>query len=176
MHSSPPPRPPHRKPFWRRFVRGLWEWPLAVLILFEEWGWEPLQRVMARIGQWPGFRWIGRWIESLPPYGALALFALPTLALLPVKLLALFAISRGHALLGTLVIVAAKVAGTAIVARLFTLTQPALMRLAWFARLYERWSYWKGELLAWVRASAAWRWARAFKLAVRRRLRRFKPG
>ncbi|GAA0743606.1 hypothetical protein LRH25_06460 [Ideonella azotifigens] len=174
MHSSPPPRPPHRKPFWRRFVRGLWEWPLAALILFEEWGWEPLQRAMARIGQWPGFRWIGRWIESLPPYGALALFALPTLALLPVKLLALFAISRGHALLGTLVIVAAKVAGTAIVARLFTLTQPALMRLAWFARNYARWTVFKERLLAQVRASRPWRAARVVKRRMGRWVRLLK--
>jgi hypothetical protein len=146
-------------------------WPfkvlLALLILFEDWGWEPLQRVLAAVGRWPGFRWIERWVRGLPPYAALALFAAPALLLLPIKLAALWAIQRGHALLGVVVIVAAKLVGTAIVARLFTLTRPSLMRLAWFAHWHGRWVGWKDQLLAWVRASAAWRWARAFKAAVR---------
>ena len=143
----------------------------ALLILFEEWGWEPISRLMARIGNLPVFRQIEAVIKRLPPYAALGLFLLPTLLLLPVKLLALWLISIGRAKLGVLVIVLAKVIGTAIVARLFALTQPALMQLAWFARLYSRWANWKAQLLVWVRASAAWRWGRAFKRRVRRLFR-----
>ncbi|MBQ0929058.1 hypothetical protein [Ideonella alba] len=148
------------------------KWLLALLILFEEWGWEPLQRVVAAIGRWPGFRWIEAWVRRLPPYAALALFALPALALLPIKLAALWAIRQGHALLGLTVIVIAKLVGTAIVARLFTLTHDALMRLDWFARIYGRWSRWKAELLAWVHASAAWRAAQALKARLRTLWRR----
>lgn len=157
---------------WRARLKALlhvlWQWPLALLILFEEWGWEPLQRLLAWVGAWPGFRQLEAWVRRLPPYGALALFALPTLALLPIKLLALWAVSRGHALLGLAVILAAKLGGTAVVARLFTLTRPALMRLAWFARLHGRWVPWKEALLARVRASAPWRLARALRARLRR--------
>jgi hypothetical protein len=99
----------------------------------------------------------------------LALFLLPTLLLLPVKLLALWLIGQGKVLAGALVILSAKLVGTAIVARLFTLTQPALMQLAWFARLYGRWVNWKTALLAQVRASWAWRFARVVKHRVRQR-------
>lgn len=149
----------------------LWplRWLLALLLLFEEWGWEPLQRALARVGQWPGFRQVEAWIARLPPYGALALFAVPSLSLIPVKLVALWLIGQGHALSGALVIVAAKLAGTAVVARLFTLTRPALMRLAWFARLHDRWVAWKDALLAQARASWPWRMARGLK----RRWRQF---
>jgi hypothetical protein len=156
------------KLLWRWFM-ALLQWPLALLILFEEWGWEPLQRVLARIGQWPGFRWIERRVSALPPYAALALFIVPTLALLPIKLLALWLISQGRPVLGTLVILAAKLVGTAVVARLFTLTRPALMRLAWFAHWYGRWATWKEALLVQIRASAPWRMARALKAVLRRR-------
>lgn len=173
MRPDPSKHPPGRL---RRLLRALWQWPLALLILFEEWGWEPLQRALARIGQWPGFRWIEGRVRGLPPYAALLLFALPALALLPVKLLALWLISEGRALLGALVIVLAKVVGTAIVARLFTLTQPALLRLGWFARLYARWSEWKEALLAWMRASAPWRAARALHLQLRRQWRRWRDA
>lgn len=156
----------------RRLVVNTLRAILALLILFEEWGWAPLSRLMARIGDLPMFRQIEAVIKRLPPYAALALFLLPTLLLLPVKLLALWLIGIGRAKLGVLVIVLAKVVGTAIVARLFALTRPALMQLAWFARLYAGWAVWKAQLLAWVRASAAWRWGRAFKLRVRRLFRR----
>jgi hypothetical protein len=161
-----------KPPIWRRLLRGivaLLQWPLALLILFEEWGWEPLQRVLARIGQWPGFRWIERRIGALSPYAALALFIVPSALLLPIKLLALLLIERGQPLLGTLVILGAKLLGTAVVARLFALTQPALMQLPWFAHGYGRWTVWKEALLAQVRASAPWRLARALRTGVRRR-------
>jgi len=147
---------------------SLLNWPLALLILFEEWGWEPLQRLLARIGRWPGLRWIEARVQALPPYAALALLGVPALLLLPIKLLALWAIGQGHALLGVAVIVTAKLVGTALVARLFMLTHPALMQLAWFVRLYTGWSAWKARLLAQVRASAAWRAAREARATVQR--------
>lgn len=157
----------------RAFLLALLKWPLALVIVFEEWGWEPLQRLLVRIGRWPGFRWIEGRVRALPPYAALALFALPALLLLPVKLAALWLIHQGRTMLGLAIIVIAKVIGTAIVARLFTLSQPALMQLGWFARLYTRWSAWKEGLLAWVRASAAWRAARALKARLRRQWARW---
>ncbi len=157
-----------------RILKNLFSGLLALLILFEEWGWEPLQRALAWIGQLPGLRWVEGRIRGLPPYAALALFLLPTLLLLPVKLLALWLIGQGKVLAGTLVIISAKLVGTAIVARLFTLTQAALMQLGWFARSYSRWSHWKEALLDRIRASWPWRLGRVFKQRWRRRWVRWK--
>jgi hypothetical protein len=178
--TPPLPEPSH---FWRtlvqlplRLLKALFGGLLALLILFEEWGWEPLQRLLARIGQLPGLRWLERRISALPPYAALALFLVPTLMLLPVKLLALWSMSRGKVVLGTLVILGAKVLGTAIVARLFTLTQPALMQLPWFARAYTRWTVWKNALLARVRSSWPWRLSRVVKHRVLQRWKQVKRG
>jgi len=178
--SHPPSEPGN---FWRslahlplRLLKAVLGGLLALLILFEEWGWEPLQRALARIGQLPGLRWLERRISALPPYAALALFLVPTLMLLPVKLLALWTISRGKLVLGTLVILGAKLLGTAVVARLFTLTRPALMQLPWFARLYQRWVTWKESLLADVRASWPWRLGRVIKRQLQRRWHHLKKG
>lgn len=153
-----------------RALKGIVGWLLALVILFEEWGWEPLQRALARIGQLPGLRWMERWIASLPPYAALAIFLVPSALLLPIKLIALWFISRSWVVMGTVVIVAAKVIGTAVVARLFTLTQPALMTLPWFARWYAGWSAWKAALLERVRASRPWQLARQMRQQWRNRL------
>jgi hypothetical protein len=143
----------------RRVLGTIAIWALGLILLFEEWGWDRLAAILAWIGHLPGLRWIEARIRVLPPYGALALFALPVLLLLPVKLLALYWLGHGHALLGIGVIIAAKLGGTALTARLFMLTQPTLMRLPWFARHYARWITFKDGILARVKASPAWqRW------------------
>ncbi|OIQ74224.1 hypothetical protein GALL_441280 [mine drainage metagenome] len=174
-------RPAADSNFWSALVRlplrllkALLGWLLALVILFEEWGWEPLHRVLSWIGGLPGLRWLERQITLLPPYGALALFLLPTTMLLPVKLLALWLIGHGQVVPGALVIVLAKLVGTAVVARLFTLTQPALMQLAWFARAYVRWINWKDTLLAQVRSSWPWRLGRILKHRLHQRWQRWQ--
>ncbi len=146
---------------------------LALLILFEEWGWEPLQQALARLAHLPPIAALERWVAGLPPRAALALFLLPSLALIPVKLAALWLIGQGRPLLGLAVIVLAKVLGTALVARLFALTRPALMRMPRFARWYGRWTVWKDALLAQVRASWGWRTVRALQRLARQRWARW---
>lgn len=127
---------------------------LALVLLFEEWGWEPLAAWAAKLGRLRAFARIEARVVGLSPWAAVAVFAAPALLLLPLKVLAVFFLGRGHALMGLLVLLAAKVVGTALVARLFTLTQPALMRLAWFARWYPRWKAWKDRVMAQARASS----------------------
>lgn len=157
-------------------LRGLARVMLAMVILFQEWGWAPLHRAMAVLGRLPVLRHLEAAVAKLPPYAALAICGLPALALLPVKLAAVWLIGTGRPVLGLAVIVLAKVLGTALVARLFALTHPTLMTLPWFARLYARWMPWKAALLRWVRGSALWRSARRVRLAVRRMIQRALRG
>lgn len=159
---------------FRRLLRHTFTALVALVLLFEEWGWEPLAALLARLARLPLWAWVERRIEALPPWGALALFAAPALALFPVKLLALFLLGRGHAFAGLAVLIGAKLVGTAVLARLFTLTQPALMRLAWFARWYPRWKTWKDGVIAQVRASQLWRTAARWKAQARERWGAFR--
>ena len=145
---------------------------LALLILFEEWGWEPLRRVFALFAKLPVIRQFEAVLKRLPPRWAFVVLVLPSLLILPIKLAAVWLVTQGHVLLGVGIVVAAKLLGTALLAWLFQLIQPALMQLSWFARFYARWTAWKTELLAWVRASGVWRTARAIKLRVKRFFRR----
>ena len=153
----------------RQLPRRLLTALVALVLLFEEWGWDRLATLLSRLGRLPGLGWLERQIAALPPRAAVAVFALPALALFPVKLLALFLLGQGHALLGVVVLVAAKILGTAVLARLFTLTQPALMQLAWFARWYPRWKNWKDGVMAQLRASALWRSVTELRTTAARR-------
>lgn len=149
---------------------------VALIVLFEEWGWEPLQRLMARIARLPGLRHLEARIARAPPSAALIVLALPALLLVPAKLVGLWLIAQGEAAWGVVAIVVAKVAGTALVARVFTLTRPALMRLAWFAAIYGRWVVWKDAVIERVRASWAWRTGRAIKRDIALRVRRWRQS
>jgi hypothetical protein len=148
----------------------------ALLILFEEWGWEPLRRIFALIAKLPVIRQFEVLLKRLPPRWAFVVLLLPSLLILPVKLLAVWLVAEGRVMLGVGLVIAAKLIGTALLAWLFQLIQPALMQLPWFARLHARWTGWKAELLAWVRASAVWRSARAIKLRVKRLFRRAREA
>lgn len=158
----------------RRLLRQLFIVLAALVLLFEEWGWEPLAALLRRLARLPFWAWLERGIAALPPWGAVAIFAAPAAALLPVKLLALFLIGRGHALLGLGALLAAKLLGTALLAWLFTLTQPALMRLAWFAHWYPRWKSWKDGVTGLVKASLLWQSMRRWKEQARAQWAEFR--
>jgi hypothetical protein len=160
-----------------RVLRGVLLTLAAIVLFIEEWGWRPLVALVARIDRWPPLAWLEERIASVPPSFALVLFLVPAVLLFPIKLLALWLIHEGHAVLGISVIVAAKLLGTALVGRLFMLTEPQLMQFAWFARAMNWWIATKQRLRALVVGRAAWRAARdAMRRArawLRLRLRRW---
>jgi hypothetical protein len=158
------------QPLWRvlrRTVRSVLLTLAALVLFFEEWGWRPLMAAMARLAQWPPLAHLEAAIRRTPPRWALVLFLVPAVLLLPVKLLALGLIHQGRTSLGITVIVAAKLVGTALVGRIFMLTEPQLMQFAWFARALGWWRSTKARVHAAVVASVTWRAAHA----VRRRMR-----
>ena len=139
----------------------------ALILLFEEWGWKPLSEALARLARYAPIARIERWIAALSPYPALLVFTLPTVLLAPLKLLAVWLLATGNYWTATGLFVAAKIAATALVARLFTLTQPSLMRIAWFARAYHWFVPWKDAFFTMIRASRPWRFARMLKNRVK---------
>jgi hypothetical protein len=151
-----------------RLMRRLLALPLVLFVLFEEWGWEPLQRLMGWIAYHPAIAWVEAKISALPPYPSLVVFAVPGAVLFPVKLYALSLIHGGHPVGGAIVIVLAKLVGTALAARLFLLTKPTLMQLAWFAAVYGKWTVWKDAAFTYVRSTFVWRVARVIKRQVKR--------
>jgi hypothetical protein len=99
-------------------------------------------------------------------------FVLPGLLLFPVKVLALLAIAHGHPASGIATLAVAKIGGAAVVARLYVLTLPSLLALAWFARCHAWFIALKDRWIAYLRASRAWRLSRRLARAPRQSLRR----
>jgi hypothetical protein len=139
----------------------------GIVLLVEEALWR-LSGLLALLGKLPVFRAIEAWVRQVPPWGALALFGIPSVALAPIKFLALYWMAGGHPVLGIGTIITAKVAGTAVVARLFQLTQPQLLTIGWF-----RWSY---EKVMALRAAAYGLWWNSAAGRMWRRIRERNRG
>lgn len=136
---------------------------IVLVLLFEEWGWEQLKALFTRLARFPPWAWLERAVSRLAPWAAVLVFSVPMLLLFLVKLMALYLFGQGQMVTGLVLLLAAKLVGTALLARLFQLTHPALMKLPWFGRWYPRWKVWKDGLLARVRQSALWSLGRRMK-------------
>jgi hypothetical protein len=144
----------------QRVKSGLWSILVGLgtlIYVIEEWLWETLQRCMQWLGRAPLLHQLEAWIARLPPAGAAFFFVLPTSLALPVKLLALRQIALGHVLAGGLIIFAAKLLATALFARIYVLTEPALLQVAWFVRLRALFLRWRDWAYAQIEAHPLWR-------------------
>ena len=148
----------------------------ALILLFAEWGWEPLVVLLSRLSKYFVFARLEAWIATLPPYGALALFAAPAVCLIPLKLAALYLFATGHRTLGIGLIIFAKIAGTAVVARLYLLVRPQLMQIGWFKSAHDQFVPWKEQKFVEIRASGAWRTGRIVRVEAKRGLNRVWIG
>ncbi|MGJ7578782.1 hypothetical protein ACSFA3_01220 [Variovorax sp. RHLX14] len=160
----------------RKLLRALATILMVPVLLFEEWGWEPLAAQVSKLARLPLWARLEDRVRNLPPWGAVMVFFLPVVMLFPIKLAALFLFGRSHYASGFALLAGAKLVGTAILARLFQLVKPTLLTIGWFGRWYPRWTGWKDQVLDRVRMSAPWRTVRALKAGTRRRWRAFRLG
>jgi hypothetical protein len=151
----------------KRLLRVLGSLLLLPIIFFEEWGWKPLARFMAKIARLPLIGRLESKISNAPPRLALAFFLIPAIVLLPFKFSAFWLIAHGQKFIGLAVILTAKLVSTALLGRLFHLTERQLMSFAWFARAYTWWRVTKDRLVAKVKATAAWQSAAALGRSLR---------
>lgn len=142
--------------------------PLAAAIVFLE---QTLIRylniVMAAVARWPPVAGLERWLVRLPPYAALCAFVAPSILILPIKLIALWFATTGQYGLAFATLIAGKMLGTAILARLYRILRPTMMAIRWFAAADTWFFYWRDQAYAFVRSLEAWKRATAIVKRVR---------
>ena len=137
----------------------------AAIVFFEDVLLHYLGLAMAAIARWPPIARIEGWLAGLPPWAALIAFAAPSTLVLPVKLAAVWFAMQGKFVLATGAIVLGKVVATALVARLYKILRPTLLRLSWYLRA-ETWLFdFRDRVYGFVRALPAWQ---ATVAAIRR--------
>jgi hypothetical protein len=132
----------------------------------------PIGRAIARLEL---FARLAAWIQTVHPYVALALLAVPLALLEPAKPIGLYLMASGHAIQGVAVIVGAEIVKITLVERLFHISKDRLMTIpafAWAYHLVMSWlDYWKATP-AWQavarRVKAIKQLARRISLSARR--------
>jgi hypothetical protein len=116
-------------------------------------------------------------IARLPPYGVLALLAIPFVLIEPLKLFSLYWFAAGHPVEGAALLVAAHLLSIVTSERILRVGLPQLMTIGWFARLYRPVVALRDRALAFIRASGPWRACVALAQAARRAAARlFRPA
>lgn len=145
--------------------------PIAAgIVFFEQTLIRYLNVMMAAFARWPPVARFEAWLVTLPPWAALGAFVGPSALILPVKLSAVWFVIHGHYSLAVGIVVAAKLAATALLARLYRLLRPSLMKIGWYARLDTRFFDWRDRAYEFVRALPAWQAAQALVRRLRARV------
>jgi len=109
--------------------------PFAIVVfLIEDLLIRRLGHQLGRLAAWPPIARAEAWAARLPPYGALALFLLPSSLVVPEKLLVIWLFHHHEYWLAIGVLVGAKLFATAVVGRILSICHPTLSQLGWFRR------------------------------------------
>jgi hypothetical protein len=142
----------------------------AAIVFFEQTLISYLNRAMAAVARWPPVARIEAHLVRLPPYAALAAFVAPSILILPIKLIALWFAAMGHYGMALGAVIAGKMLGTAVLARLYRILRPTLMTIPWFGWADTRFFYWRDQAYAFVRALPAWKRMAALVRQLRARI------
>lgn len=110
---------------------------IYMVILIEDLIWETGKYLFKKLDLVPLYHTLENKLKTLPPYGALATVLLPGIVLFPAKLSALYLLSHGMIIGGVAVLVSAKIIGTMLLARLFTINKDKLLSISWFKSVHD---------------------------------------
>jgi hypothetical protein len=124
----------------------------------------------------PVLRWIkslqlmvrlARFVALQSPYATLAMLLLPLAVAWPLKLLGAYWLATGRIVAALLVLGFAYGLSLILVERILDAGRDKLMTIRWFAVMYRWLTALHGRVLAFLRASAPWRWSAAIIASVR---------
>jgi len=142
---------------------------LAIFLIIEEWLWDLLSAFGHSLVHWLNLESLELWLNRTSPNMALVAFSIPILIVTPINLAALGLLANSLILQGILMEVLAKLLGTLLVARVFSLTKPQLLTFSFLSFIYTnitRWLQWAHQK---VTETPVYRWAKQLKTAAKAR-------
>lgn len=133
-----------------------------------------LRPALAALGRLRLFSRLGVAIAALPPYGVLALLAVPFVIIEPLKAGALYWMAVGHPGQGGVALLVCHALSLVTSERVLHIGKPKLLTIPWFARLYGFGAALSARTRAWLRATGVWRASVAIAEAAVRRIRRLR--
>jgi hypothetical protein len=111
--------------------------PALLLVLLEHVLWAGSRAILRGIAGLGAVRAAQLWLGLLPPYAAVPLFLVPELCSHGAGIWATVLLARGHVVTATLIAVVFKGVATLVLVWIYQACEPALLRVAWFARVHN---------------------------------------
>jgi hypothetical protein len=111
--------------------------PAILLVLLEHVLWAGSRAILRGIAGLGPVRAAQRWLGLVPPYAAVPLFLVPELCSHGAGIWATVLLARGHVVTATLIAVLFKGVATLVLVWIYQACEPALLRVAWFARVHN---------------------------------------
>jgi undecaprenyl pyrophosphate phosphatase UppP len=145
---------------------------LAVILVFEEWLWDVLKAQLHRLSRWPAVHRMEVRIRALSAWASLLVMLVPVVTVLPFKIAGLWALAHGHAVVGVVIFLLAKITGTALAAYFFDLVRDKARELNGFNVMYMFIMSWLQRAKSWLAMHPAYRSVRAMATRTKDHLRR----
>lgn len=140
---------------------------LAVILIIEEWLWDGLSafgHFLIGLLRLDDFE---RWLTQVSPNVALVAIIVPVLIVTPINLFALGLLAHGLILQGILLEIVAKLLGTLLVSRVFTLTKNQLLSFRLLAVIYLTIMHWLNWAHQKITDTTVYKLAKALKLQLK---------
>jgi hypothetical protein len=111
--------------------------PALMLVMSEHVLWAGSRALLRAIGGLAAVRTAQLWLRLLPPYAALPVFLVPDVFSHASEVWAGVLLARGHVIAATVLAVVGKGLATVVLVWIYQACEPALMRVAWFARMHH---------------------------------------
>ena len=146
---------------------------LAVILIIEEWLWDLLSALGHFLTRLLKLESVERWLSQTSPRIALLAFMIPVIIVTPINIAAIWLLLHGLLVEGILLEISAKLIGTLLVARVFTLTKSQLMTFGLIAAIYKTISNWLGWAHAKIAETAIYKVSKLIKTQVKARIKDF---
>jgi hypothetical protein len=111
--------------------------PALLLVVMEHVLWAGSRAILRGVAGLGATRATQLWLGLLPPHAAVPLFLVPELCSHGAGIWATVLLARGHAVTATLIAVLCKGVATLVLVWIYQSCEPALLRVAWFARVHN---------------------------------------
>jgi cell division protein FtsW (lipid II flippase) len=146
---------------------------LAIFLIIEEWLWDGLSACGHYLITLLRLESFERWLAQSAPNTALLAFMIPLLIVTPINLAAIWLMIQGLLLQGVLLEIFAKLLGTLLVARVFTLTKPQLLSFRLINAIYITISGWLHWAHAKIVDTTVYRYLKQLKAEVKAKVKAY---
>lgn len=153
----------------KRILSSLFVFVATLFIFFEEWLWFRLLKVMKSVAALPIVRNLENILRRQNKYVSLAVFIIPELSFIPVKLGVVWLMGNNHAFSGVMLFIFAKIVGTALFAWMWEVTEPKITQFTWVCWIRDTVMKIRTWAHGWIQRQPAYHTAKAFVAEIKAR-------